>query len=131
MLAADMAETGGRAEAFLIGHGHTRVQAALAARVLGTAGHAHDWDDTHLERPATRLRPADASFGAAADGGAHHVAAPPDKAAPLVTTPRSACRAISPEVALRCRGAFWSPSMATDGPTVRRWRKPPEAACCL
>ncbi|MCP4564544.1 MAG: MmgE/PrpD family protein [Bosea sp.] len=48
MLAADAAETGGKAEALLIGHGHTRVPAALAARVLGTAGHAHDWDDTQV-----------------------------------------------------------------------------------
>ncbi|GAU82669.1 MmgE/PrpD family protein [Bosea sp. BIWAKO-01] len=48
MLAADAAETGGKAEALLIGRGHTRVPAALAARVLGTAGHAHDWDDTQV-----------------------------------------------------------------------------------
>lgn len=50
MLAADAAETGGKAEALLIGHGHTRVPAALAARVLGTAGHAHDWDDTQVSQ---------------------------------------------------------------------------------
>lgn len=48
MLAADALETGGRAEALLIGHGQARVPAALAARVLGTAGHAHDWDDTQV-----------------------------------------------------------------------------------
>lgn len=50
MLAADAAETGGKAEALLIGRGHTRVPAALAARVLGTAGHAHDWDDTQVSQ---------------------------------------------------------------------------------
>ncbi len=48
MLAADAAEVGGKPDALLIGQGHTRVPAALAARVLGTAGHAHDWDDTQV-----------------------------------------------------------------------------------
>ena len=27
---------------------HTRVPAPMAARVLGTAGHAHDWDDSQV-----------------------------------------------------------------------------------
>lgn len=50
IVAADAAEQGGRAEARLLGHGGTRVPAALAARVLGTAGHAMDWDDTQATR---------------------------------------------------------------------------------
>lgn len=44
------AETGGRAEALLLGHGDLRVPAPLAARVLGTSGHAHDWDDTQISK---------------------------------------------------------------------------------
>lgn len=47
ILAADAQEQGGRAEATLIGAGQ-KVPAPLAARVLGTAGHAHDWDDTQV-----------------------------------------------------------------------------------
>lgn len=42
------AEQGGREEALLLGHGATRVPAPLAARVLGTSGHAHDWDDSQV-----------------------------------------------------------------------------------
>ncbi len=42
-------ETGGRPEALLLGRG-TKVPAAAAARVLGTAGHAHDWDDSQVSR---------------------------------------------------------------------------------
>jgi 2-methylcitrate dehydratase PrpD len=41
-------EQGGQQEAQLLGGGGTKVPAALAARVLGTAGHAHDWDDTQV-----------------------------------------------------------------------------------
>ena len=47
-LAELAASQGGRAEALLIGRGATKVPATLAARVLGTAGHAHDWDDTQV-----------------------------------------------------------------------------------
>ncbi len=43
-------EQGGRPEALLLGAGDMKVPAALAARVLGTAGHAHDWDDTQVSR---------------------------------------------------------------------------------
>jgi len=50
MLAELAAEQGGKAEALLLGHGNTRVPAALAARVLGTAGHAHDWDDSQVSK---------------------------------------------------------------------------------
>jgi 2-methylcitrate dehydratase PrpD len=39
---------GGREEALLLGYGKTKVPAPMAARVLGTAGHAHDWDDSQV-----------------------------------------------------------------------------------
>jgi 2-methylcitrate dehydratase PrpD len=46
---ADEAEhTGGRPDALLLGRGSTKVPAPIAARVLGTAGHAHDWDDSQV-----------------------------------------------------------------------------------
>lgn len=48
MLARDAVETGGRADAFVIAGGRAKVPAPLAARVLATAGHAHDWDDTQV-----------------------------------------------------------------------------------
>lgn len=41
-------ETGGRGDARLLGAGGIKVPVAMAARVLGTAGHAHDWDDTQV-----------------------------------------------------------------------------------
>jgi 2-methylcitrate dehydratase PrpD len=47
-LAELAASQGGRADALLVGRGGTKVPATLAARVLGTAGHAHDWDDTQV-----------------------------------------------------------------------------------
>lgn len=43
-------ETGGRPEALLLGRGDKKVPAPMAARVLGTAGHAHDWDDSQVSR---------------------------------------------------------------------------------
>ncbi len=46
VLVKDARETGGRPDALLLGAGEVKVPAGLAARVLGTAGHAHDWDDT-------------------------------------------------------------------------------------
>lgn len=48
ILAAAALDDGGRPDARVIGQGEARVPAALAARVLGTAGHAHDWDDTQV-----------------------------------------------------------------------------------
>ena len=38
----------GRPDAFLLGRGNEKVPAPMAARVLGTAGHAHDWDDSQV-----------------------------------------------------------------------------------
>ena len=48
LLARAAADQGGREDALLLGHGDKRVPAAMAARVLGTAGHAHDWDDSQV-----------------------------------------------------------------------------------
>jgi len=48
ILVADAMEQGGRAESLLLGCGTHKVPAALAARVLGTAAHAHDWDDSQV-----------------------------------------------------------------------------------
>ncbi|MEK1886194.1 MAG: MmgE/PrpD family protein [Phyllobacterium sp.] len=48
ILIADALAQGGRKDAPLPGNGPTRVPAPLAARVWGTAGHAHDWDDTQV-----------------------------------------------------------------------------------
>ena len=50
IVAADVAEQGGREEALLLGQGTTKVPATLAARVIGTAGHALDWDDTQASK---------------------------------------------------------------------------------
>ena len=41
-------ETGGKGEALLLGKPAVKVPAPFAARVLGTAGHAHDWDDSQV-----------------------------------------------------------------------------------
>jgi 2-methylcitrate dehydratase PrpD len=48
LLIAEAEHVGGRAEALLLGRGKTKVPAPMAARVLGTAGHAHDWDDSQV-----------------------------------------------------------------------------------
>ncbi|NLS04111.1 MmgE/PrpD family protein [Rhizobium sp. P32RR-XVIII] len=48
ILIEDALSQGGRGDAPLPGAGATRVPAALAGRVWGTAGHAHDWDDTQV-----------------------------------------------------------------------------------
>lgn len=48
LLVAEAEETGGRADALLLSRGATKVPAPMAARVLGTAGHAHDWDDSQV-----------------------------------------------------------------------------------
>ena len=48
LLVEEAAETGGRPEALLLSRGSAMIPAAIAARVLGTAGHAHDWDDSQV-----------------------------------------------------------------------------------
>ena len=48
LLVDDAEQTGGRPDALLLSRGKTKVPAAIAARVLGTAGHAHDWDDSQV-----------------------------------------------------------------------------------
>ena len=48
ILADDARTTGGRQVAQLLGHPTVKVPAQLAARVLGAAGHAMDWDDTQV-----------------------------------------------------------------------------------
>ncbi|MCZ6665981.1 MAG: MmgE/PrpD family protein [Gammaproteobacteria bacterium] len=48
ILAEDAIATGGREDAQLLGHAGVRVPAPAAARVLGAAGHALDWDDTQM-----------------------------------------------------------------------------------
>lgn len=55
ILITDAKEQGGRPEALLLGAGQTKVPAALAARVLGTAGHAHDWDDTQVSHDPAHI----------------------------------------------------------------------------
>lgn len=48
ILVAEARDTGGREEVTLPGGEGLRVPASQAARVLGTAGHAHDWDDSQV-----------------------------------------------------------------------------------
>jgi len=48
ILADDAQQTSGSADALLLRRGDNRVPAPIAARVLGTAGHAHDWDDSQV-----------------------------------------------------------------------------------
>jgi len=48
LLVEEAAETGGRPDALLLGRAQVKVPAPMAARVLGTAGHAHDWDDSQV-----------------------------------------------------------------------------------
>ena len=48
LLARVAADQGGSEDALLPGHGDVKVPAAMAARVLGTSGHAHDWDDSQV-----------------------------------------------------------------------------------
>ena len=55
ILAGDAVDTGGKAEAFVLSAGKAKVPAALAARVLGTAGHAHDWDDTQVSHDPAHI----------------------------------------------------------------------------
>ena len=49
-VADDVIEQGGCPDALVPGRGDVRVPAALAARVLGSAGHALDWDDTQASK---------------------------------------------------------------------------------
>ncbi|WP_430465516.1 MmgE/PrpD family protein [Tabrizicola sp.] len=48
MLIDEARDIGGRADARLLGGAGLKVPVGMAARVLGTAGHAHDWDDTQV-----------------------------------------------------------------------------------
>jgi 2-methylcitrate dehydratase PrpD len=48
LLIDEAEEQGGRPDALLLGRGNTKVPSPTAARVLGTAGHAHDWDDSQV-----------------------------------------------------------------------------------
>ena len=48
IVAAMAAEEGGRGDALALGAGATRVPARAAARILGIAAHAHDFDDTQV-----------------------------------------------------------------------------------
>src|SRR6185295_620315 len=48
LLVEEAEQTGGREDALLLSRGKVRVPAPMAARVLGTAGHAHDWDDSQV-----------------------------------------------------------------------------------
>ncbi len=50
ILADEAHAMGGNPEALLLGRGEVKVPAPIAARVLGTAGHAHDWDDSQVSR---------------------------------------------------------------------------------
>ncbi len=50
ILIAEAQAIGGRPESLLLRRGSTMVPAPMAARVLGTAGHAHDWDDSQVSR---------------------------------------------------------------------------------
>lgn len=55
ILIKDALAQGGRPDAPLPGAGATRVPAALAARVWGTSGHAHDWDDTQVSHDPAHI----------------------------------------------------------------------------
>jgi 2-methylcitrate dehydratase PrpD len=48
ILADETEQTGGRPDALLLSRGNAKVPAPMAARLLGTAGHAHDWDDSQV-----------------------------------------------------------------------------------
>ena len=48
LLIEEAEQTGGRQDALLLRRGDVKVPAPMAARVLGTAGHAHDWDDSQV-----------------------------------------------------------------------------------
>ncbi|WP_413735522.1 MmgE/PrpD family protein [Sodalis sp. RH21] len=48
ILAKIAKDTGGKGEALLLGDPGAKVPAPIAARIMGTAGHAHDWDDSQV-----------------------------------------------------------------------------------
>ncbi|HSE85677.1 MAG TPA: MmgE/PrpD family protein [Candidatus Binatia bacterium] len=48
LLAEEAEQMGGQPDALLLGRGTEKVPAPMAARILGTAGHAHDWDDSQV-----------------------------------------------------------------------------------
>ena len=48
ILVAEAEETGGKPDALVLSRDHIKVPAPMAARILGTAGHAHDWDDSQV-----------------------------------------------------------------------------------
>ncbi len=48
LLVDEAEQTGGRPDALLLTRGNFKVPASMAARILGTAGHAHDWDDSQV-----------------------------------------------------------------------------------
>jgi len=48
LLVEEAEQTGGRADALLLSRSNVKVPAPMAARVLATAGHAHDWDDSQV-----------------------------------------------------------------------------------
>jgi 2-methylcitrate dehydratase PrpD len=48
LLVEDAEQTGGRPDALLLSRGEKKIPAPMAARILGTAGHAHDWDDSQV-----------------------------------------------------------------------------------
>jgi len=48
LLVDDAEQTGGQPDALLLSRGNIKVPGPMAARVLGTAGHAHDWDDSQV-----------------------------------------------------------------------------------
>ncbi|WP_342362817.1 MmgE/PrpD family protein [Terrarubrum flagellatum] len=55
ILIEDALAQGGKAESSLLASGGRKVPAALAARVLATAGHAHDWDDTQVSHDPAHI----------------------------------------------------------------------------
>jgi 2-methylcitrate dehydratase PrpD len=48
ILVEEAEQMGGRKDALLLSRGGAKVPAPVAARVVGTAGHAHDWDDSQV-----------------------------------------------------------------------------------
>ena len=50
VLIGEAKSQGGRKDALLLGADRIKVPMTMAARVLGAAGHAHDWDDTQVSR---------------------------------------------------------------------------------
>src|SRR5215813_3223289 len=55
LLIEEAEQMGGRPDALLLGRGAKKIPAPMAARVLGTAGHAHDWDDSQVSRDPAHI----------------------------------------------------------------------------